>query len=242
MKKDTKANQSLRMGEANKFNYHLLVISSVINPYELLVQSHLKEYLKSDTKVMLLIHPIEEACKMVKKQNHFFNMVFTHGMRLYVKEDEEMRFINKAVDLKRSKEKRIKQANIWFDRALVLKKMARVVKVDCPCVSEIEVSLLLLGKAIEQAFLGLIYLCLGYYPNNRNLIHLSNLCKLFWHEMNTFLPLKNEYDKMLFKALDKLRSDFPHKETDVKVEEDDLKSLYMKVCHFIEMVETLYFT
>ena len=169
-------------------------------------------------------------------------MVFTHGIRVYVKDDEEMRFVNKAVDWKGSETKRFKQAHIWFDRALVLKKTALIIRVQHPSVSEINVSLSLLAKAMEQAFLGLIYLCLGYYPNNRNLLHLANLCKLFWHEMNTFLPLKNEYDKMLFKALNKLRSDFTDKEAGDKVEDDDLKSLYMKVCHFIEMIETLYFT
>jgi len=60
--------------------------------------------------------------------------------------------------------------------------------------------------------------------------------------MNTFLPLKNEYDMMLLNALNKSYSDSHYKQTGAKVEDDNLKSLYMKVSPFIEMVETLYFT
>jgi HEPN domain-containing protein len=68
------------------------------------------------------------------------------------------------------------------------------------------VVLSLIGQAVEQICLGLIYVFMGYRPKQHSLHHLVDLCNNFTKEVDHIFPRQTEQDRNIFSVLSKSSS------------------------------------
>jgi len=189
--------------QMHQVHYDLLIITSaepVNNPADL--QSIINANTASGYSVLLLAYSIESATRALRLNNRFFHKTMHQSNQIYRKQGfipldamEEYDLVNMSLNCDLNWKQRYFRAEAFMDAA------------ECIWIDQDEtVVLSLIGQAIEQLCLGLIYVFLGYRPKQHSLHHLVDLCNNFTREVDHIFPRQTEQDKNIFAVLNKSSS------------------------------------
>lgn len=168
--------------------------------------SNLQDKLNNDGgspyTVLLLVHTDQSLQKSLNSNNRFFHNLLRLGEQVYHKEGLTNELVlseydpsNTSLDCQMHWHQRYYRAEAFIDAA------------ECIWIDQDEsVVLSLIGQAVEQLCLGLIYVFLGYRPKQHSLHHLADLCNNFTREVDHIFPRQTEQDKNVFAVLNKSSS------------------------------------
>lgn len=184
-------------------HYDLLIITSaepVNNVADL--QSIINADTESGYSVLLLAYSVESATRALRLNNRFFHKSMHHSAQIYSKQGciqldaiQDYDLANTSLHCDLNWKQRYFRAEAFMDAA------------ECIWIDQDEtVVLSLIGQAVEQLCLGLIYVFLGYRPKQHSLHHLVDLCNNFTREVDHIFPRQTEQEKNIFSVLNKSSS------------------------------------
>jgi len=199
----TSAFSNVEVDHMHEVHYDLLIITSTEPVNNLAdLQSIINADTESGCSVLLLAYSVESATRALRLNNRFFCKSMHQSAQVYSKQgciqldaaqDHNLAATSLNCDL--NWKQRYFRAEAFMDAA------------ECIWVDEDEtVVLSLIGQAVEQLCLGLIYVFLGYRPKQHSLHHLVDLCDNFTREVDHIFPRQTEQDKNIFSLLNKSSS------------------------------------
>jgi HEPN domain-containing protein len=189
--------------QTHEVHYDLLIITSAEPVNNLAdLQSIINADTESGCSVLLLAYSVESATRAIRLNNRFFQRSMHHSAQIYRKQGciqldamQDSNLANTSLNCDLNWKQRYFRAEAFIDAA------------ECIWIDQDEtVVLSLIGQAVEQICLGLIYVFLGYRPKQHSLHHLVDLCSNFTQEVDHIFPRHTEQDKNIFSVLSKSSS------------------------------------